>query len=99
MISIQLRPDPDIEPGHQWLIVPNDPEGLALVGLLVPRGNAPQVFLGDAIHIPHNASVDQNIMDLINALADVRYQSPTLVQLTLVEAAAQYAPEDRETLE
>jgi hypothetical protein len=83
MIRIELHPDSSIEPGHQWLVVPNNPEGLALIGLLVPRGNAPWVLTDDEICIPHNAGVDQNIVDLINALAHVRFQSPTLVQLTL----------------
>jgi len=82
MIRIDLQPDPNVEPGHQWLVVPNNPEGLALVGLLMPYGKLP-TFDSDSIYIPHNHVVDQNIVDVINALAHVRFQSPTLVQLTL----------------
>jgi hypothetical protein len=100
MISIDLQPDSDIEPGHQWLVVPNNPEGLALVGLLVPRGHAPLMFNAEHIRIPHNESVDQNIVDLINALAHVRFQSPTLVQLTLqVAPTGKHADEEDGGLE
>jgi hypothetical protein len=84
MIDIALKPEMSIEPGRQFLVVPNNPEGLALVGLLVPRGEAPQVF-GEFIYIPHNDSVDQHIVNLIDQLAHVRYQAPGLIQMTLQE--------------
>jgi hypothetical protein len=83
MINITLKPEMGIEPGHQFLVVPNNPEGLALVGLLMPRGAAPQIYAGEFIYIPHNNSVDQHILNLIDQLAHARFQSPTLVQLTL----------------
>lgn len=85
MIRIDLQPDPNIEPGHQWLVIPNSPEGLALATLLMPRGDAPRVFKGENIYIPHGQSVDQNIVELIDQLAHVRYQAPGLIQMTLQE--------------
>jgi len=85
MLNIILKPEMGIEPGHQFLVVPNNPEGLALVGLLVPRGAAPQIYAGEFIYIPHNVSVDQHILNLIDQLAHARYQAPSLVQLKMVE--------------
>jgi len=85
MVNITLEPDMGIEPGHQWIVVPNNPEGLALADLLIPRGEAPRVYKGEAIHIAHNQAVDQNIVHLIDQLAHVRYQAPDLIQMTLVE--------------
>jgi hypothetical protein len=91
---IQLLQDPDIEPGHQWLAAPNDPQGHALATLLLPAGEQPETR-DRFLYIPHNRSVDQNIVDLINALAHVRFQSPTLVQLTLqVAPPSDGGPED-----
>jgi hypothetical protein len=85
MIDITLKPEMSIEPGHQFLVVPNNPEGLALVGLLMPRGDAPQVHAGEFIYIPHNDSVDRHILNLIDQLAHARYQAPGLIQMTLQE--------------
>lgn len=85
MICIEFQPDPIIEPGHQWLVVPNNPEGLALADLLMPRGDAPRVFKDEYIHIPHDHVVDQNIVNLIDQLAHARFSAPSLVQLRMVE--------------
>lgn len=85
MIRIALEPDVNIEPGHQWLVLPNTPEGQVMARLLI--GSAPTVRRGEHILIPHDAHVDGQIVELINALAHVRYQSPVLVQLTLKELA------------
>ena len=86
MVRIDLRPDPTIEPGHQWLVVPDSTEGWSLFYLLDGRIVARQE--GSELLIPHDHVVDQNIVDLINSLAHVRFQSPTLVQLTLQVAPA-----------
>jgi hypothetical protein len=72
---------------------------VALVDLLIPHGDAPWVLKGNEILIPHNASVDQNIVDLINALAHVRFQSPTLVQLTLQVAQPNFTEQEDGGLE
>lgn len=85
MIQITLEPDFSIEPGHQWIVVPNNSQGLALVELLMPRGEAPRVFAGEFIYIPHNHMVDQNIVHFIDQLAHARYQAPGLIQMTLQE--------------
>jgi hypothetical protein len=83
MINIGFRPDPDIEPGHQWLVVNDDVHGRALATLLT--GGVPLVQHGDQILIPHNEQVDRQIMELIDELAHTRFAAPSLVQLTLVE--------------
>lgn len=93
MIRIQLQPAAEIEPGHQFLMVPNIPAGLALVGLLMPLGAIPMTD-EDFIYIPHNESVDQEIVALINELAKVRFQSPTLVELVLEVAPVIDTDED-----
>ena len=81
MVRINLEPDADIAPGHQWLMIEDTAEGRALAMLLY--GRLPTVITGAELIFPHNHVVDQNIVDLINALAHVRFQSPTLVQLTV----------------
>lgn len=81
MIHIRLESELSIEPGHQWLIVSDSPEGRALVTLLM--GRQPLVKRGTDLLIPHNGDVDERIVKMINELAHARYQSPTLLQLTL----------------
>lgn len=83
MIHITLEPEASIEPGHQWLVVSDTPEGRALATLLM--GGLPLVRRGSELMIPHDRQADENIVKLINQLAHVRYQSPSLVQLTMVE--------------
>ncbi len=86
MILITLRPDPNIEPGHQWLVLPQDDAGLMLGALLTNRSIFELVIeLPDAetFEIPHDTDVDRNIVELINELANVRFFAPRLVQLTL----------------
>jgi len=85
MTHIQLERELSIEPGHQWLVLSDTPEGHALSTLLT--GGAPLIKRGKQILVPHDAKVDAQIVALINELAHVRYQSPSLVQLQLVEDA------------
>jgi len=85
-IKITLKPDAAIQPGHQWLVVPNDPTGLALVTLLC--GKRPLPKAGETILIPHDSKVDQAIVKLIDQLAHVRFSAPDLVQMTLEEIPA-----------
>ncbi len=89
MIHIALDPDATIEPGHQWLAVDDTEEGRALATLLMGPGEVPYKQNGArSIFIPHDATVDKNIVALINELAHVRFQSPELVQLTMKETTA-----------
>ena len=83
MRLIQLEPEASIEPGHQWLVLSDTPEGHALAAVLT--GGAPLIKRGKQILVPHDAKVDEQIVRLINELSHVRYQSPSLVQLQLVE--------------
>lgn len=82
MIQIIFEPDANIEPGHQWLVLPNNQEGLALAQLLNPW----QVYWKDTIRVPHTADVDARIVALINQLAHARFSAPVLIQLTMEEA-------------
>ncbi|HJS17312.1 MAG TPA: hypothetical protein VJ785_01090 [Anaerolineales bacterium] len=82
MIRIVTEPEARIEPGHQWLIVPDSPSGRALADLLHER--RPLIKRGGSLLIPHDEHVDQVIVQLIDELARVRYESPVLVQLTMV---------------
>jgi len=85
---IKLEPDPDIEPGHQWIILPNTTEGLALGTFLTNNDTGAHAqFIDNQLYVPHNAAVDARIVDLINELAHVRFSAPGLVQLELTEAA------------
>ena len=98
MIRIQLEPDADIEPGHQWLIVPDSTEGRALITLLF--GRPALIKRGGNLLVPHYENVDANIVALIDELARIRYESPVLVQLSLVaDPAAHYVHEEAEELE
>lgn len=82
-IPISLEPKPSIEPGQQWIIVPDTDEGRALVQLLT--GGEPFVHRGTDLLVPHDDIVDQRMVQLIDQLAHVRYQAPELIQLTLKE--------------
>lgn len=84
MIHIFTEPEARIEPGHQWLIVPNNPEGQALATLL--HGRLPLIKRGDQLMIPHDERADHAIVALIDELARVRYEAPALVQLSMAEA-------------
>lgn len=82
MIEIALEPNMNIEPGHQWLVIPDTRDGRALALLL---GGLPLVKRGGSLLVPHSAPVDERILNLIDQLAHVRYQAPDLIQLTLQE--------------
>ena len=84
MIRIVLEPELSIEPGHQWLVLSDTDEGRALAVLLM--GHLPLVKRGKQLLVPHDAKVDERIVALINELANARYQSPALVQLTMEES-------------
>lgn len=88
MIHIRLKPDASVEPGHQFLELPNDEFGRALASLLT--GIVPQRIQthGNLIAVAHDDVVDDRIVALINELAHVRFQSPTLLQLTMQAAAS-----------
>lgn len=83
MITIGLEPNMSIEPGHQWIVVPDTDEGRALVQILT--GATPLIQRGGDLLIPHNADVDERIVNLIDQLAHARYQAPDLIQMTLKE--------------
>lgn len=83
MNLIQCEPEASIEPGHQWLVLSDTPEGHGLAAVLT--GGAPLIKRGKDILVPHDEKVDAQIVLLINALSHARYQSPSLVQLQLVE--------------
>ena len=87
MINIWLEPDLSVEPGHQVLVLPKTDEGAALT-LLLTGVDALWFSDGQVFRIPHDAVVDVNLVKLIDALAHVRYQSPSVVQLTLQETNA-----------
>lgn len=83
VIPIHLETETHIDPGHQWIVVPDTDDGRALVHLLT--GGQPLVHRGDALVFPHDANVDQRLVQLIDQLAHVRFQAPDLVQLTIKE--------------
>lgn len=83
MNLIQYEPEASIEPGHQWLVLSDTPEGHALAALLT--GSAPLIKRGKQVLVPHDERVDAQLVRLINELSHARYQSPSLVQLTLHE--------------
>lgn len=85
MIHILLERELGIEPGHQWLVLPDTTEGQALATVLT--GGLPLVTRGDQLLVAHDDRVDQRIVALIDELANARYQAPGLVQLTMVEVA------------
>ena len=83
MIAIRLLPDESVQPGHQVLVLPKDTEGIALAKLLT---NGLAIQSESEIFVPHTAEVDERIVDLINALAHVRFSAPQVVQMTLEES-------------
>lgn len=87
--SITIVPDPNVEPGHQWLHIPVTPAGHALCRLLLGTDPGPFVFKTEAgelvFRMPHDANVDQHMLDVIHMLAHVRFSAPDLIQLTLTE--------------
>lgn len=84
-MRINLVPDVAIEPGHQWIVLPNTPEGLALGLVLTNNNDEAARFVGDELHVPHNGAVDARIVELIDWLAHVRYSAHSLIQLTFIE--------------
>ena len=82
---ITTEPDMNIEPGHQWIVFPNNEEGDALMTLL-DVGNQPTIKRGNEIMLAHDYHVDQKIVQLIDQLAHVRFSAPGLIQMTFVEA-------------
>ncbi|MGB8984143.1 MAG: hypothetical protein WCC12_19905 [Anaerolineales bacterium] len=84
MIQITLEAELSVEPGHQQIVIPDTDEGRALVQLLT--GTQPLAQRGSDLLVPHDANVDERMMQLIDQLAHVRYQAPDLIQLTLKEA-------------
>jgi hypothetical protein len=82
-IHIDLETEAGIDLGHPWIVVPDTDEGRALVQLLT--SGQPLVHRGSDLLFPHDANVDQRMVQLIDQLAHVRYQSPDLIQLTLKE--------------
>lgn len=95
---ITLEPDPAIEPGHQWLILPTTSDGNALARLLSGKSDVYEFAALDGenvgetalvLRIPHSVEVDRNILLLINLLAHVRFSAPDLVQLSLIESPAE----------
>lgn len=84
MIQITLEDELSVEPGHRQIVIPDTDEGRALVQLLT--GTQPLIQRGSDLLVPHDANVDERMMQLIDQLAHVRYQAPDLIQLTLKEA-------------
>lgn len=87
MNLIELIPDPNIEPGHQWITLPITPQGSALCRLLTGMDAGVFTFKTESgslvFRLPHDADVDQRILELINQLAHARFSAPGLVQLTM----------------
>lgn len=83
MTRILVERELSIEPGHQWLVLGDTPDGHALAALLT--GGAPLIKRGKQILVPHDEKVDAQIVALINELSHVRYMAPTLIQLHLHE--------------
>lgn len=83
VIPIHLETELNIDPGHQWIVVPDTDAGRALFHLLT--GGQPLIHRGTDLVFPHDANVDQRMVQLIDQLAHVRYQAPELIQLTLKE--------------
>lgn len=86
MITIRTKPDMKIDPGHQWLVLPDTPQGHALALLLAQHLTVTKD--GDHLLVPHTFVVDTAIVDLIDALAHVRFSAPHLVQFSLMSAPA-----------
>lgn len=83
MLQLDLEPEMSIEPGHQWIVFTDTVEGQALATLLT--GGLPLIRRGNQILVPHNETVDRQIVTLIDCLAHARFSAPSLVQLKMVE--------------
>ncbi len=81
MIKIKTEPDMSIEPGHQWLVFPKTAYGYFLARLLADC--TPIIQEVDGYRVAHTHTVDCAIVDLIDALAHVRFSAPNLVQIML----------------
>ena len=91
MSLITLEPDMNIEPGHQWLVLPATEEGRALFQLL--GGTVENISTrGGEILLAHDYLVDRNIVALINQLAHVRFSAPDMMQLTMAELVEESKP-------
>jgi len=84
LFRIKLVPDADIEPGHQWLVLPYTEQSISLCVLLM--GTFQPAFHDGQICVAHTAEVDERLVALIDQLAHVRFSAPGLVQLTLTAA-------------
>jgi hypothetical protein len=84
MPLILLERELSIEPGHQWLVLSDTPEGHGLAAVLT--GGAPLIKRGKQILVPHDEKVDAQIVALINQLAHARFSAPALIQMTMEEA-------------
>lgn len=89
-VFIFTEHDPNVEPGHEWLLISTNTPGLHLARLLWPEMTAAAIWLDlefadgrTFFRIPHNAQVDENLRTLVNLAADIRNQAPGLVQLSL----------------
>lgn len=83
MALITNEPDMNVEPGHQFIVLPDTEEGAALLTLL--GGDHPTIKRGNEILLAHDYHVDRMIVQLIDELAHVRFSAPGLVQMTLQE--------------
>jgi hypothetical protein len=80
-VEIITAPQPDIEPGHQNILVSNTLEGLAICLLLDPNFNG--ISENGMLRLPHTETVDTNLRRLIDVMVDVRRSAPSLIQLHL----------------
>ena len=85
---ITTEPDMNIEPGHQWIVLPDTEEGWSLLTLFGCE-NQPTIKRGNEILVAHDQQVDQAIVQLIDELAHVRFSAPGLVQMTMTETVAE----------
>jgi len=88
MSLVTLEPDMSVEPGHQWIVLPDNEEGWALLTLLGCY-NQPTIKRGNEILVAHDQQVDRTIVQLIDQLANVRFSAPELIQLSMIEAIAE----------
>lgn len=87
MMIITTQPDVNVDPGHQWLVLPDSDQGYALALILAPHMLPKRDMEGNLL-IPHTHLIDTHILELINALAHVRFSAPGLVQISLPMAPA-----------
>lgn len=80
--SVLTRTDPDIEPGHQYLLISNTPLGRALATILT-SAIRPEPAADGYLNIAHDYQVDENLMLLVNLAAHIRMTAPDMIQLTL----------------